>query len=285
MRRASRAALASASTALALALGCARTPPRSEAPPAEVTSGQSEVVEGAPDPARMPPGALLEEAASLEQRGDREGARALLDRVLARADLTPAERARALTEAGVMTLADGRIAGALSTLREAVATVERSRGAVPRGVAAHARFYLGEALAARAAARRLDVESGEEALATALEARARGLLDAREAYLGAGHEGDPQVAVAAGARTGDLYDGLRGELLTAPLPSRVTTPEARDLYREELRARLQGLARQAEEAWTSTLEEARARGIDSPWIARIEASLSRLRREAAAPRG
>jgi hypothetical protein len=217
--------------------------------------------------------------------GDLAAARAALDEILARPALPPGERVRAPAQRGVVELDDGRADAAEATLREALRAHEEASATerLAPAFAAQARFYLGELRRAALLAAPLDPARADEGALTAeLERKSELLLAAQEEYLSAIRLGDERWAVAAGYRVGELYDGLRAQVLEAPLPPGLDEEQA-DSYRAELRREVRVLAAKAMTAYEETLALARRAGVsDVRFLADAEDSLERLRAAVAA---
>lgn len=212
--------------------------------------------------------------------GDLAAAGAALERILARPDLPPAARVRALAQRGVVEIDAGRRDEAEATLRGALDAYEAARATerLAPADAAQARFYLGELRRAALLAEPLDPAGADaDTLAAALERKSELLLAAQEEYLDAMRLGDPRWAVAAGYRVGDLYDALRAQMLEAPLPPGLDAGAA-ETYRVELRREVRVLAGKAMTAYEETIALARRAGVDDVhFLADAEASLERLR--------
>jgi hypothetical protein len=73
-----------------------------------------------------------------------------------------------------------------------------------------------------------------------------------------------------------MYEQLHDQLVKAPLPQDLTAPQ-RELYRQELRARVRNLVSKAMRIYEDTLSAAQRTGIRSDAVARTEAALQRLR--------
>lgn len=223
------------------------------------------------------------EAESLYHLGEVDAARAALDALQARPALPPAARVRALAQRGVLELEAGRPDAAEPFLRRAVAEWEAAGppGTLPPYHAAQARYHLGELRRAALAALPLDPSAGDPArLERELEAKAQALLEAQEHYLAAIRTGEPRWAVVAGGRVGELYEGLRRELLEAPLPPGLDAAGA-EAYRAELAREVRVLAAKAVTAYEQTIEYARGAGVDQGFLADAQAGLERLERAAA----
>lgn len=210
-------------------------------------------------------------------------AHAILDRLAARADLSPTDAIRALTQRGIVELEAGSPEQAEKTLRLAVSRwqsaseTERLDDYYP----AQAQFYLGEVYRAWFLAIRLDpAADGEEKLAKDLEYKAEMLLSAQGHYLRAIKIGNADWTVAAGYRIGELYDDMYQALVDAPLPPGLDAEEAaayRESVRKDPRARV--VIGKAIATYEATLAAAeRARVTDNAFVAKTQASLDRMKR-------
>ena len=212
---------------------------------------------------------------------DLPAAHAKLDEIVGRTGLSAGDRVRALAQRGVVELEMGKPEQAEATLRSAVlawqAAADRER--LDEYYAAQAQYYLGEVYAGWFRALPLETARGDEALlGKQLEDKAEMLLSAQGHYLRAIRFGNDTWAVASGFRVGELYDGLRAQLVDAPLPPGLSGEEA-DAYRKELRRKLRVLATKAITAYEQTLQRASRSGVDDlRFLADAQASLERLRR-------
>ena len=222
--------------------------------------------------------------------GELAEARAVLDGLAARPDLGAGDRVRALTERGVVELDQGDLDAAERSLRLAVAawTAAADRERLDDLHVAQAHVVLGDVARRRYQAVALDPSrDAPAALEAALEEKARRLLEAQGQYLRAVRVGNPDWAVVAGFRVGELYDDLHARLSEAPPPPELS-PEEQAAYRDELRRKLRVLLQKALAAHEQTLQWARQAGVDNAFVERTQASLERLRRtlvEADAPPG
>jgi hypothetical protein len=214
----------------------------------------------------------------------------VLDGLARRGDVGVSDRVRALTERGVVELDLGDLDGAERSLRLAVSawTEAARKERLDDYHVAQAHVTLGDVARRRYQAVALDPSrDAPDALAAALEGKAQRLLDAQGHYLRAIRVGNPDWAVVAGYRVGELYDDLHARLADAPLPPGLS-PEEQAAYREELRRRLRVLLQKALSVHEQTLQWARQAGVDNAFVARTQASLERLKRllvEADAPPG
>jgi tetratricopeptide (TPR) repeat protein len=211
-------------------------------------------------------------------------ARAVLDRLAARADAGPDLRVRALARRGVVEYEAKDLVSAERSLTLAVA--EHAEGEKRERLdpydAAQARFYLGEVYRAHFDARPLDPATGDAALSRALEEKSQLLLAAQGHYLKAIKLGHAGWAVAAGERIGALYDALHAALVGAPEPPGLAA-EDRGAYRTELRRRTRVLVAKSISAYEQTLAAAQRAGVENRYVAQAKASLERMRQELADP--
>jgi TolA-binding protein len=211
---------------------------------------------------------------------DLPAARRVLDGIAARPGLPPGERVRALAQRGVVELELQQGEQAEASLRAALAAFQAAAAdaRLDEYYAAQAEYYLGEVYRGWFGALPLDPSRGDEdVLAVQLERKAEMLLSAQGHYLRAIRYGIDSWAVASGYRIGELYDGLRAQMLDAPLPPGLDQEEA-DAYRTELRRRLRVLATKAITAYGQTLQRASRSGVDDlEFLSDAQASLERLR--------
>lgn len=213
----------------------------------------------------------------LRELGD---ARATLDALARRADVGAGDRVRALSQRGIVELEEGRPDDAERSLRLALATFEAAGAAerLDEEPAARAQFYLGEVYGGWFRALPVDpADADAEALRRALERKAELLLSAQGHYLRTIRMGNDRWAVASGVRIAELYDGLRSQLLDAPLPPGLDEAQAR-AYREEVRREVRVLAAKAIAAYEQTLARAARTGVDDLGILPdAQRALERLR--------
>jgi tetratricopeptide (TPR) repeat protein len=211
-------------------------------------------------------------------------ARALLDKLARRTDLSPSDHVRALTQRGIVELEAGLTTEAEQSLRLAVSAwkaadaQERLDDYFP----SQAQFYLGEVYRTHFLAVKLDPSSGgregEARLARDLEDKAGLLLSAQGHYLRAIRMGNADWAVAAGFRIGELYDAFHAALVEAPLPPGLDEEETA-AYRSELKRKVRVLVTKAIAIYEQTLAVAgRTRIANNRFVAETQASLDRMKR-------
>jgi tetratricopeptide (TPR) repeat protein len=212
--------------------------------------------------------------------GELGEAHRVLDALVAREDLGAEERIRALAQRGVVELEDGRPEEAERTLRLAVSLWQEGSAREPLDEypAAQAQFHLGEVYRSWFLALKLDPSAGdEERLARELEDKARLLLSAQGHYLRTIRIGQPDWAVAAGARIAELYDAFHRELTDAPLPPGLSGEEAA-AYRAELQRKVRVLLTKAIAISERTLATAQRTGVDNRFVEETQRSLERMKR-------
>jgi hypothetical protein len=212
--------------------------------------------------------------------GELGDARATLDALARREDLSAGDRVRALAQRGIVELEHGAPEEAERTLRLAISTFDAASEAerLDGGFAAQAQYYLGEVYRGWFRALPLDPARGdEEGLRRDLEHKAETLLSAQGHYLRALRMGNDRWAIASGFRIGELYDELRAQLLDAPLPPGLDEEQAR-AYRAELRREVRVLAAKAITAYEQTLARAARSGVeDVRFLSDAQAALERLK--------
>jgi tetratricopeptide (TPR) repeat protein len=211
--------------------------------------------------------------------GELSPARDLLDGLVRREDLGAEDRVRALAQRGVVELEGGQPEEAERSLRLALSTWQEAseRERLDEYPAAQAQYYLGEVYRLWSEAVRLDpAASDAEQLGQDLEYKAQLLLSAQGHYLRAIRIGEPDWAVAAGYRIGELYDDLHREIAGAPVPPGLDEEEAL-AYRAELSLRIRVLLTKAIAVYEQTLAAAQQAGVDGRFVEAAERSLARMR--------
>jgi tetratricopeptide (TPR) repeat protein len=208
-------------------------------------------------------------------------ARALLDALAKRTDLAPADHVRALAQRGIVELEAGLTTEAEQSLRLAVSAWRQAseQERLDDYYPAQAQFYLGEVYRQHFLALALDPSKVDEArLARDLEDKAGLLLSAQGHYLRAIRIGNPDWAVAAGFRIGELYDAFHAAMTEAPLPPGLDEEET-EAYRAELKKKVRVLVTKAIAIYEQTLAVAgRTRIENNRFVAQTQASLERMKR-------
>lgn len=206
-----------------------------------------------------------------------EEALAHLEPLLDRADLSLTDRIRTRTWVGVCRLEMGDWQEAEMDFRRAVFLYQREKETERVDVyfPAQAQFFLGEVYRLHYEAIAIEQTDDVERLSETFEEKAQLLLSAQGHYVRAVRFGHPHWATAAGQRIGGLYERLHDEMLEAPIPSSLT-PAQRELYREELRAKVRILVRKAIAAYERTLTVAERLGLDTAFVEETRRSLRRM---------
>ena len=207
-------------------------------------------------------------------------ATAVLTQLAARTGLPPGEQIRALTQLGIIELAQQRLDDAERHLRLAVSAwksgseQERLDDYFP----SQAQYFLGEVYRSHFMSVRLDPSRRDEAqLSKDLEGKATLLLSAQGHYLRAIRMGNSDWAVASGYRIGELYDSFHAALVDAPLPPGLDA-EQTEAYRVELKRKVRVLVVKAITIYEQTLAVAgRTRVEDNRFVAETQASLDRMK--------
>lgn len=203
---------------------------------------------------------------------------ALLERIVAREDLTTPDRLRALAHLGVCRLEAGEAGPAEARLREALKLYrdrldeERLEDYYP----AQAQFFLAEIYRLHFEAVKLAAVDDLEKLGGDLEYKAQLLLSAQGHYLRTIRMGNAHWAVAAGQRVGGLYEGLYHEMTTAPVPEGFDEEQAA-LYRGMLRRKVRVLVQKAISIYERTLSTAERIGVEGTFRERTRESLDRMK--------
>ncbi|HVP67292.1 MAG TPA: hypothetical protein VMT17_08520 [Anaeromyxobacteraceae bacterium] len=224
--------------------------------------------------------AAFHAAAALWRLAELASARAALERLAARGDLSDANRIRAFTELGVVQIDLADLDAAEQSLRRAVSlwTDARDRERLDPYHPAQAHYYLGEVARRRFRAVALDPSrEADSALEAALERKSEFLLAAQGYYLRAIRVGDPDWAVASGYRIGELYDELHAQMTAAPLPPGLPDEEAK-VYREELARKVRVLLVKAITVYEQTLQAARQGGVDNRFVEEAQRAVERMKR-------
>lgn len=211
---------------------------------------------------------------------DLAAAHATLAAVAAQPGLEPAVRVRALTLLGVLELEDGKPEEAERTLRRALAawTAIGDAERLDPYFAAQAEYTIGEIYRRWFLTVNVDPSKDSDAkVQEAMEQKSNLLLSAQGHYLRSIRLGDHTWAVASGARVGELYDGFREQLLTAPLPPGLDEEE-QQAYRDLLRARVRVLAAKAVTAYEAALGRASVSGVTDDEVRILADARQALRR-------
>ncbi len=180
-------------------------------------------------------------------------------------------RGIALREAGEPESAEVALAQALRIQAEA----SREGPFDDRGLVAEAAFTMGEIAADRYA--KVELAFPVELLRQRLEEKCELLLSAQHRFLRAIRHGDAHTVAAAGFRIGWLYENLHDSIVGLQIPAELSAEQA-EVYQEEVRARVLVLVKKAIMVYEKSLVVGKTATTATPWIARIEQALERLKR-------
>lgn len=202
----------------------------------------------------------------------------ILDALAARTDLPVDIVLQATTQRGICELEGGQLDRAEKSLRQAMKRYddEKDKERLDDYFPAQAQFFLGEVYRVHFSAITLDPNAGQDKTAQHLEAKCQLLLSAQGHYLRAIRIGNGQWATAAGFRVGALYEDLYDHLVHAPVPAELDADQA-ELYRRELRKKVQILVTKAIAVYERTLSAAERIGVDSLFVKRTQEALERMK--------
>lgn len=200
------------------------------------------------------------------------------DGLLARNDLSMADRTEALARRAAAQLAAGNRDEAERTSEQAIALAPTPESVAALGddtYAAQARVLLAEVFRGRASdvVYRIEDATAEEAITR----RVQLVTHAHVLFNDAIRAGNPQWAAAAGYHIGEMYRDLYRAIVEAPTPTDWDA-HAREIYRRRTGERLRPLLQGALRSWEATLSMARRNGIsDNEWVRRANEALDDLR--------
>ncbi|GAC1602128.1 MAG: hypothetical protein NVS4B10_14240 [Myxococcales bacterium] len=239
--------------------------------------------------ARVPGGtdaidAAFHAALAEHESGRVAAAAARLHGLSERRGLPPARRAEALVQEAVSRIELGARPEGERLLRAALALGSADPdGPVEPALAAQAEFWLGEIYRGYFVEVKLDPRAMKDKdLGAALESKAQFLLSAQGHYLRAIRKGDGEWATASGFRIGGLYETFHDALVNAEVPDGLP-PGAAQVYREELNRKVRVLVERAIRIYEETRRTAERVGARSPYVARTDEALLRLRKLLLAP--
>jgi hypothetical protein len=218
---------------------------------------------------------------------------AIADELLAREDLTSAERVEAMARRSQGLLGAGRRDDAARQSRSALAYFRSRRGEDEIHdplFAAIANFVLAETIREEAEAI-LIPEASIERQRALLERRAQLILDAQRQYFNTIGMTNAHWAAASGYRIGGMYDALWHAITSAPVPEPPerlppgTEETFRQEYRTELARTITPLIRNAIRYWELTLLMVERTGVQNAWTRRLAEDLDRARRRLLAQPG
>jgi len=179
-------------------------------------------------------------------------------------------RAVSLQEAGEPDAAEVAFATVLRFAREA----ERRGPLADGGMIAEAAFRLGVIADERYQA--VVLEFPVPLLRDRLEEKCGFLLQAQYRYMRAIRRGDAHTVAAAGYRIGHLYESLY-DLITTLQPPAELTAEQDEVYREEVRQRVNILVEKALRIYEQALVVGATSATAEEWNARLRKAIERLR--------
>jgi tetratricopeptide (TPR) repeat protein len=195
-----------------------------------------------------------------------------------RKDLDVGVSLEAITQKGICLLEAGDLEAAETALRQSLKRYEdeKERERLDDYFPAQAQFFLGELYRIHYASIVLDPNGGEDKTAKDLELKCEMLLSAQGHYVRAIRIGNGQWATASGFRIGSLYEDLYDHMIHAPVPKEFDE-EQTDLYRKELRRRVQVLVTKAIAIYEPTLSAAERIGVDTPFVKKTREALERMK--------
>jgi tetratricopeptide (TPR) repeat protein len=219
---------------------------------------------------------LAEVWVQLERWGD---VLALSDELLARSELTADERLEGMARRGQALLGLGRLDEATAYCRGALSYFRgRPPGEIKDEFFAAANNYV-LAESARARQQAMAFPAGVQAQKDVLLRRAELVLEAQREYLNTiafKNLGNYHWAAASGYRIGAMYEELWQAVTEAPVPGNLPRA-ARAEYHAELAKLIVPLIRNAIRYWEATELSIERAGIKTPWAAKIQADLERVR--------
>ncbi len=185
------------------------------------------------------------------------------------AELGPFDRITAYSAAALDSLARDDERGASTFIERGRTLVDErgldAAGQIPRELGA-LYFALGELRRRRA--ERIRFEPFPPNFGVVMEQRCQLLLDAQSAYSDAMRAHDAHWSTMAGARVGELYQGLHRDLMQIRLPASADTREKRELFEGALRLRYAVLLETSLKMIDHTLTMAERTGERSAWVER-----------------
>ncbi len=207
-------------------------------------------------------------------------ARRHITTLLRRGDTAATDRFELRVQLAWVDAAEGEAAGGRRALEALVQKYRHDRGRTLGAYqGAMAYYYLGEACRLQAEAVRFDDVDDLERTRAALDTKARFILDAQEAYLGAIRIGEHDWIPRAGYRLGGLYERFRVDILAAPMPREVHGEEDRDIYREILSEKTAVLLMKAQIVYRKVLDKAAEVNMHDEWVIQLREALTRLEAE------
>jgi cellulose synthase operon protein C len=213
----------------------------------------------------------------------------LFDQLLARRDLTAADRLEVQARRGYVLVEAGRDVEAESALNAALELAQRGARGQPgtlRYFIAMARYYLAEIPRRQADAVRLDLP--DDRLESGLETKAKLVLLAQRRFEDTIRQGDLYWATAAGYQLGAMQQEMWRALNAAPVPRHLAA-DAAAIYSAEVHALARAHLDKALAAHVMNRKVADHHGAQTPWSdasgERIIALTDLIAREASGPSG
>jgi tetratricopeptide (TPR) repeat protein len=220
--------------------------------------------------------------AVLAELGRWSEARQALAALLARDDLTHADRIEGLARLGYVALEQEDFAAAEAHLRDALQTFEKLTTRLETlYFVAMARYYLAQIPHRQFRARPMRLPDPQ--LERDLAAKAGLVTLAYDRYVEVLSVHDGYWGTAAGYQMSQIYKELWDDVTSAPIPTQLS-PDAAGYYVKEVHARVRPMLEKAMEGHLRNLELARTYGADTEWSAasrvRAEEIAQLLAREA-----
>jgi len=220
---------------------------------------------------------LAEVLVQLERWKDTE---AVADELLAREDLSAAERLEAMARRAQALLGEQRFDEAEQYARSAL-SYRRSRPETDPikddFFAAACNYVLADTFRQRE--QTLAFPEGLEPQKQVLLKRAELLLEAQREYfntISLNNLDNYHWAAASGYRIGGMYDELWHAIMEAPVPKHLP-PEGHAIYHQELASLIKPLIRHAVRYWELTELFIERTGLKTPWADKIKTDLARVR--------
>jgi tetratricopeptide (TPR) repeat protein len=204
-------------------------------------------------------------AAVLAELGRWSEARQALVALLARNDLTHADRIEGLARLGYVALEQQDFAAAEAHLREALQTFEKLTTRLETlYFVAMSRYYLAQIPHRQFRARPMRLP--DQQLERDLAAKAGLVTLAYDRYVEVLSVHDAYWGTAAGYQMSQIYKELWDDVTSAPIPTQLS-PEAAGYYVKEVHARVRPMLEKSMEGHLRNLELARTYGADTEWSA------------------
>ncbi|WP_428261462.1 tetratricopeptide repeat protein [Haliangium sp.] len=190
-------------------------------------------------------------------------ARREVDALLARTDLTHADRIQAQARLGYIALSLDDFAAAEAALLAAMEIYAGLTSALDDDYfVAMSRYYLAEIPHRQFLAAPLRLPDAQ--LARDLDAKAELLALAYDRYARVLDVTEPYWATAAGYQMSQIYKQFWDDIVSAPVPAKLS-PEAAGYYRTEVHARVRGMLEKALEGHGRNVELAEVYGTSTEW--------------------